>query len=172
MGVILSCPHCGKQMGAHTLLHSGLGPSTVTCDVTGQPIRTGRKEWSEMGIFRHAWYFLFSIFYAAGIGLWGGMMTMAIVNPDFPPKPHEPGPSLSPGMGRLFLGAFGLGGAIGLGIQFARIRGSLRRTIAGTILTHRGSGRHFSGQVTAILAMLVLGVVIVLLSKWIHSLGG
>lgn len=62
-GIVLYCPFCGEQVGAHALLNSGLGPSLVACDVTGETFRTGRKEWAKMGVLRRAWYVLMSCTY-------------------------------------------------------------------------------------------------------------
>ena len=55
MSVNYKCPYCGELMGMDIGINSGLGPTWLTCDVTGERIRTGRKEWPEMGVFGRAW---------------------------------------------------------------------------------------------------------------------
>lgn len=168
-GVIQSCPYCGEQMGAHAVFHSGLGPSAVICDITCQAINTGRQEWAEMGVFRRGWYCLFSVLYAALIGLWGGVMASAIANPSLAAKPEKPVEVAPLEVRLLLVGCFSLFFVMGLWIQFARVQGSLKRTSAGTILTHRDSAKYFYGQITTIALMLVIGVLVVFLSTAIHS---
>ena len=133
-----------------------LGPTWLTCDVTGERIRTGRKEWPEMGVFGRAWYCILSVVYAAIIGFFGVLMTFAAVQPTAVAETARP----------VLFGVLVLFVAIGLGIQFARIRSSRRRAGA-IVLTHRAARKCFSGQIGVLLGMVILGVIVACASKWI-----
>jgi hypothetical protein len=155
-------------MGGHVGLHSGLGPSTVTCHVDGKLIRTGRKEWPEMGAFRRAWYCLVSVFYAAVIGAWGLLMYAGSLEAMKTPLRADPGVRAPLQTQLLLLGIFSTFFLGGLGIQAARVRGSTSRSRAGTVLTHRNATIHMCGQPSTILLMLILGAGIIFLIKWLY----
>jgi hypothetical protein len=153
-------------MWVGTGLNSGLGPSTLTCDVTGQPIRMGRREWSQMGPFRKCWYCLVSLMYAAIFALWGILITFGAVRP-YLDDSNRPDP---PAFRALFGVVFAVFLAAGLAVQVNRVRRSLRRTTKGITLTHRAARAGLSLQITTLVLMIVLGVAIVMGSQWIRTL--
>ena len=165
MHLTQSCPYCGEQICTIIGPHSGLGPSTLKCDVTGQPIQIDRREWSEMGLFRKAWYCLLSAIYATLIGAWGLLMVFG-VQAEMRMGMGMETPAMRAWILLVFVGFV----LAGLTMQIVRVRRSLHRTTTGAILTHRTARRGLSLQITALLLMIILGILIVQGAKWIQSL--
>lgn len=163
MHLTQSCPYCGEQICTIIGPHSGLGPSTLKCDVTGQPIQIDRREWSEMGHFRKTWYCLLSAIYAGLIGAWGLLMVFGVRSEM---RMGMEAPATRTWIFLVFVGFV----SAGLAMQIVRVRRSLHRTATGATLTHRTARRGLSMQITALFLMIILGVVIVQGAKWIQSL--
>lgn len=153
MSIRYYCPHCRETMYHQITPSSGLGPSKLTCDVTGNAIQLDRREWSDMGLFRRFWYVVISIIYSAIFSAWASFLVGGLIL--FLDQ--------RPGSDEVFRARRMLGVAIalfflfiGLGVQFIRVRRSLRRAASGVVLTHRQARSELSAQASVFMGMIFI----------------
>jgi len=119
----------------------------VTCDRTGQEVRTSRREWREMSSFRKAWYLGLSLIYATYFAGLGMALIFLIVSRLTNPAAQQPMEMQDAARWTLAV-SFGVGFLLVFGYQVLRIRSSIART-SGTSpvkLTHRQAYRLLNKQ--------------------------
>jgi hypothetical protein len=153
MSIRYYCPHCRETMYSQIAPSSGLGPSTLTCDVTGNAIQLDRRELTDMGLLRRFWYLLVSIIYSAIFSAWASFLVGGLViSLDHRPASDEvfrARRTMGVAIALFFL-------FIGLGVQTIRVRRSLRRSASGVLLTHRQARSGLSAQVSVFLGMIFI----------------